>query len=1360
MENKNIRDELIYTNDDCNESIEAGSCPDSTIASGNSDGNIGIKSDDSKCIACGVFSDVDGMVQEEQEKEKTLKDALIAAEQANRMKSIFLANMSHEIRTPINAILGMDTMILRESNQDSILEYARNVKSASETLLSLINDILDFSKIESGKMEIIEGDYRLDSVINDLVNMIKGKIEEKGLAFKINITPNLPVQLHGDEVRIKQVILNILNNAVKYTKNGSVEFNIGYEQQDDNTINLLVAVKDTGIGIKQEDMASLFSPYQRLEENANKHIEGTGLGLSITRDLLVKMNSELKVDSVYGEGSTFSFSLKQSMWGDDRLEKNQFKALESLPKEEKRELFHAKNAKILVVDDVEMNLIVIKGLLKRVQIVPECCLSGQEAIELTRNNKYDIIFLDAMMPNLSGEETLVKIRELCPINAYTPIVVLTANAMVGAYEHYVERGFANYLSKPINGEKFEKMIGQYLPEDKIEWIELDSVKENSNKESGDNSKIDEKVDDSSEEAFDEDNGNKHNNSKYFFDRSIRGGITSVLAVVTIICTILILFQVVSVKSFNSKAVVTDSTLNDSPVYLVSNGVTEDTDTWNTALQQSKAPEDLKNYMGATCSILVDNNQAFKINNWNLRLNVREELYISGFWCGKFEMHQFRNGVEIVEIVDSGNYVINTSALDHNVYIPQMMIRMLPGDYMVYIPSAENKELEIGPNQSVGIGLIAYFEENLDLSDLELTYFNKKRFVDGALFDIIAILGVLWGLLVVIYVATIVTYKHTRQEMETLIRIVLDGISREYMTLWMVDVQSKTIQLIRGVEVEEVQEAVKKAKKFENYDNAIKYYVDHYVELKDRENVWNAVKFDAIAERIKKEDFFTVNYVQHTLGQPPCYFQMAFSMTRNAKGEEKIVLAYRNMDATVKEEQRQKQQLADAFAQAQEANQAKMLFFANMSHEIRTPINAIMGMNTMIMRETGEEKTREYADEIRKSSDTLISLVDDILNVAKTETEPMEQKTTGNLIDVADDNQIVANECYHAPDAKLLVVDDVEMNLVVIKNLLKRLRVEPQTCLSGKEAVELARNQKFDIIFLDAMMPELNGEETFKMIREECEINQETPIIVVTANAIVGAKEHYLSVGFDDYISKPIDDKVLETIIQQYLPKDKVLLVDSGSNDEQSNNSTKEMLIINEIAMINGIVVEEGMKASGGAETYINVCANYYETAQSRMDMIREYFGKKDFDNYAIQTHALKSSSRLIGALELSELALKMEQAGKNRNYDDMEEFTEKLLSQYEAIRIGLKDVFDKDKLKDSSKKELSPKKFRKKLLELKELIEAFDYESAKLLFASLKEYQLPEDFMETYRQLKISMAEVNSDEIRSALEQYLDKEVM
>ena len=388
---------------------------------------------------------------------------------ANEAMSNFLANMSHEIRTPINAVLGMDEMILRESEDEKIIEYARTIEGAGRTLLSLINDILDFSKIEAGNMEIVKADYDLSSVLNDVVSMIHVKAQQKNLELIVDVNPSTPEHLYGDEMRLRQIMINVLNNAVKYTKKGSVTLRLAFDQAGADIINLIISITDTGVGIREKDMEKLFGKFQRLDQNKNRTVEGSGLGLAIVHNLLELMKGSIDVQSVYGEGSTFTITLPQKVVSNDMVGDFRDKAGKTNEEQPKyKESFQAPNAKVLVVDDTPVNVVVVKNLLKKTQVQVDGAGSGMECLNKAQGQKYDLIFLDYRMPMMDGIETLKRLREIQDNpNMDTPVVALTANAISGARERFIKEGFDDYMTKPINVESLETTLLSYLPGDKI-----------------------------------------------------------------------------------------------------------------------------------------------------------------------------------------------------------------------------------------------------------------------------------------------------------------------------------------------------------------------------------------------------------------------------------------------------------------------------------------------------------------------------------------------------------------------------------------------------------------------------------------------------------------------------------------------------------------------------------------------------------------------------------------------------------------------------------------------------------------------------------------------------------------------------
>lgn len=417
----------------------------------------------------GVIIDV----TDEIEKRKKIEDEREA-------KTRFLSNMSHEIRTPINAVLGMNEMILREAQDEQILTYAANIKSSGKMLLFLINDILDISKIESGKMEIIPVEYKTSVMIMDLWNVIYLRAKEKKLTFIVESDETLPSVLYGDDVRMKQIVTNLLTNAVKYTPEGSVKLQIAYERTSDDELLLKISVQDTGIGIREEDMGKLFESFQRLDETKNRNIEGTGLGMNITTSLLKMMGGDMKIESKYQKGSNFTVIVPQKIISNEPA--GSFRNMQEKHAQytgSKQSSFTAAKGRVLVVDDNTMNLTVFKALLKWTKLQVVTAESGKQCLEYVQKQKFHIIFMDHMMPEMDGIETLHEIKRLAKRidfpNKDTPVIALTANAVSGAKEMYLMEGFAEFLTKPVNSELMEQTICKYLPKEIIQTVkETDS----------------------------------------------------------------------------------------------------------------------------------------------------------------------------------------------------------------------------------------------------------------------------------------------------------------------------------------------------------------------------------------------------------------------------------------------------------------------------------------------------------------------------------------------------------------------------------------------------------------------------------------------------------------------------------------------------------------------------------------------------------------------------------------------------------------------------------------------------------------------------------------------------------------------
>lgn len=396
--------------------------------------------------------------------------------EANRSKNAFIANISHEIRTPMNAISGFAELLLQLDASDEVNEYAAEIKSASSNLLAIINDLLDISKIESGRMELVPVPYYLHYLFTDIESVMSIPTKKKGIEFRVNANPELPSQLYGDIVRIRQILTNICNNAVKFTNEGYVELSATFsEGEDADSVVLEFTIKDTGIGIRKDDLELIFDKFRQVDMRLNRNVEGSGLGLSICRQLTSLMNGTLTVDSVYGEGTTFTVSIPQKVLNRNKL--SNYLVHQKL-EEKKRSVFYAPSARVLVVDDNPVNLKILRGLLLHYEIDADTSLSGEESVAMCKDNTYDLVLMDHMMPGMNGEEALNAIRALDdPEKAAVPVIAVTANAIRGMRDEFLRKGFTDYLSKPVETEKLEQMLKDNLPENLVLSLEEEDIQE-------------------------------------------------------------------------------------------------------------------------------------------------------------------------------------------------------------------------------------------------------------------------------------------------------------------------------------------------------------------------------------------------------------------------------------------------------------------------------------------------------------------------------------------------------------------------------------------------------------------------------------------------------------------------------------------------------------------------------------------------------------------------------------------------------------------------------------------------------------------------------------------------------------------
>lgn len=438
--------------------------------------------------------------KELEESKATAEIAMRKYETASAAKSDFLSRMSHEIRTPINAIMGMNEMILREAKDEEILEYASSSESAAHSLLSLINEVLDMCKIDEDDLTLEPVEYSMSSLLNDCYNLVEEDSKKKNIGLSFRNNPYIPARLYGDEVKLRRIITNLLTNAVKFTTVGEVVASIDFVHVDDNHLDLKIDVSDTGIGIKDEDKPKVFERFSKFNAKDTQNIEGTGIGLNVVQAYVNLMGGTISFESEYGKGSTFSVSIIQEIVDSTPLGSLSELRTKDVHEHSYSALFKAPTASVLSVDDVKMNHDVLKALLKKTEVKVDTAYSGIEAINLVKAGNYDLILMDHMMPEMDGIEAFHEIQKI-PEKGAIPCLVLTANALTGVEEEYLKEGFSGYLSKPIKPEDLEKALAKFLPEDKVEYLEDETVIIESDKSAKEPEMSEKTIDDLTEDVF-------------------------------------------------------------------------------------------------------------------------------------------------------------------------------------------------------------------------------------------------------------------------------------------------------------------------------------------------------------------------------------------------------------------------------------------------------------------------------------------------------------------------------------------------------------------------------------------------------------------------------------------------------------------------------------------------------------------------------------------------------------------------------------------------------------------------------------------------------------------------------------------
>ncbi len=1229
---------------------------------------------------------VEEQASELEEKAKELK-------KASTEKSRFLANMSHEIRTPINAVLGMNEMILRESTNETITGYSDNIRSASKTLLSIVNDVLDFSKIEAGEMSIIPVDYSTMTLLRDAYNVVAQRASDKKVELRVFNNTMMPARLMGDETRIRQILTNLLNNAIKYTTEGLVTVEMDFDKESESKGKLFISVTDTGIGISDEDKNKLFASYIRVDQKKNRNIEGTGLGLSITKQLVALMDGRISLESEYGMGSKFSVEIPQTITDDTPMgvfaetpnagAKRVFSYKES---------FHAPNAEILVVDDVDMNLEVMKGLLKSTQVKITTATNGLDAIDLAKQNHYDIIFMDHLMPDLDGIETFKRLKSVknC-INADTPVIVLTANAVAGAKEEYLEEGFADYLSKPVQGNTLEEMVRRFLPKDKVEWEEDEMIRTEyvqtpipfERSQAPSYERRIRSIDTIGQKEIpiqDETDETSAVHSEKAYANAYAGGGASVT------------FKADRSKGlerirkfrsdfrehyFSDDMDMSDRMINVAVLVMVICGFLTTASSWllgnsSIALWGIAATS----FFGIIYYIIVYFKKQTPFTSNAILFTVIDILFPFIFFnCGGIQSGMpvwFVFGLLLPWIMTKGisPYILYTITLINYIAViilsemkPELVVDRLTGKEMLLDTIVAITTITAFCGVFLKYQATAYVKkrqelldrtEELDesLAELEKANNAKTEFLTNMSHEIRTPIHAILGYSEMIgektrESGTAEYAANVEQAGRNLLAVVSDIL--DYTGMGSSDFE---IEFVRAETFPSIIDILSYAQYNAGKKNlAVEFNIDPDIPMAIKGDsmrftqvctnlISNAVKY---TEKGKITIDLSYSPIEKT---DKC--EITFSVTDTGIGikpedMERIAEQYLKVDKS-KTSNKQGAGIGLAFA-----------------------VRILEKMGSELHAESRYGKGSRFWFTIRPH------IVD---------FRPIGEVTfDGELYRSSKEEKIT----LVAPDARILAVDDNAMNLDLFGKLLEDTKIKIDYAEDGLEAVDKAKRTHYDLIFMDHMLPVMDGMEALNVLRHE-HICDDTPIVVLTANAVAGEKKKYLDAGFDEYLSKPVEKQRLLKTISQHLP---ITLFETLVTEKNvsSNSSDRETAIIQEAVKEAETETEnteiskedkEFLEKASFLDTQLGMsyCCDdtgFYKKmlqsymTNSRISEIKQAYADRNFENYRIFVHAVKGTSLTIGAKELSEHMKSMEFASRDGDISFVDEHHEEYLKEYEEM---------------------------------------------------------------------------------------------